>query len=249
MIVIDVKGDIVSDDVGGFYSFFGVGGYTCPSIVSEALSADDSDKEVVVNIASNGGDVFAASEIYTMLKSAQKNITVNIQGLAASAASVIAMAGDQINISPTAQIMIHKAMVDSGGNADDLTHDALVLIGIDESIASTYEARTGISHDDILQMMASETWLTAKDAVDKGFADEIMFQDDAVPVFSNSLSSIPGKEAVNKFMNLLKDHEQLKNIQEKSVHKLDKLNEIQDQEKSNKASLRERKLAILLNKN
>ena len=159
--------------------------------VNEVLNFDDPDNDVEVNIASNGGDVFAASEIYTLLKGYQGQVVVNIQGLAASAASVIAMAGIQVNISPTAQIMIHKAWSQNVGNADDLTHEADILNGIDKSIAAAYQAKTGMNEEDVLDLMGNETWLTAQQAVDKGFADEIMFVDDKKPQPVNAISHIP----------------------------------------------------------
>lgn len=104
MTVIEVKADIVDNDTGKFYDWIGWDA-VYPGKVSNLLDGAD---EVEVNINSNGGDVFAASEIYTLLSQHSGMVTVNIQGLAASAASVIAMAGDVVHISPTAQIMIHK---------------------------------------------------------------------------------------------------------------------------------------------
>ncbi|ARW13423.1 Endopeptidase Clp [Lactiplantibacillus plantarum subsp. plantarum] len=170
-----IKGDIVDDQTAGFYQFFGMPAVS-PSGVADILNDDDDDGDdeaLEVDIASNGGDVFAASEIYTMLKNYAGNVTVNIQGLAASAASVIAMAGDHVNISPTAQIMIHKAWSQPAGNADDLEHEASILNGIDQSIASAYQAKTGMDQADLLQLMANETWLTASDAVDKGLLTKL----------------------------------------------------------------------------
>ncbi|KRL02517.1 ATP-dependent Clp protease, protease subunit [Liquorilactobacillus capillatus DSM 19910] len=200
-----IKGDVVDDKTAAFYQFFGMPAVS-PSGVADALNSDDPSSDVEVDIASNGGDVFAASEIYTMLKGVQGNVTVNIQGLAASAASVIAMAGDKVNISPTAQIMIHKAWSQQAGNSDDLNHEANVLNGIDQSIASAYEAKTGMKQSDLLQLMSNETWLTAKDAVDKGFADEIMFANENQLQPVNAISHIPSKKAINKFMNLFIKH-------------------------------------------
>lgn len=197
-----IKGDIVDDQTAAFYQFFGMPAVS-PSGVADALNSDDPSSDVEVDIASNGGDVFAASEIYTLLKAYQGNVTVNIQGLAASAASVISMAGDKVNISPTAQIMIHKAWSQPAGNADDLNHEADILNGIDQSIASAYEAKTGMKQSDLLQLMSNETWLTAQDAVDKGFADEIMFTDDKQLQPVNAISHIPPKSAVNKLLNLI----------------------------------------------
>ena len=228
MTKIDIKGDIVDNDTGEFFDYFGMSS-VYPKKVQQAIE-NDEDEEIILDVASNGGDVFSASEIYTMLKSSGKNIVVNIQGLAASAASVISMAGNTVNISPTAQLMIHKASVIGAGNADDFEHEAKVLNGIDESIASAYELKTGMKQEDLLQMMASETWLNAKEAVDKGFADNIMFSnnEDEEIVITNSINHIPSKQAINKFKNLIAK-EQLKN----------------EKDSQPKISLRDHKLAIL----
>lgn len=226
---IDIKGDVVSNDVGEFYEWFGMSS-TYPNKVQRAI-ANDEDDDITLNIASNGGDVFAASEIYTMLKDSKKNIVVNVQGLAASAASVIAMAGNTVRMSPTSQMMIHKALVSTVGNSDDLEHESGVLNSIDESIAAAYELKTGLSQTDILQMMSNETWMNAKVAVDKGFADEIMFNEsDDEPTFENAIHALPSKAAINKFKNLIAK---------------EKLNKQPSQPKN---SLREKKLAILLQK-
>lgn len=227
MTKIDIKGDIVDNDTGEFFDYFGMSS-VYPKKVQQAIE-NDEDNEIILDVASNGGDVFSASEIYTMLKSSGKNIVVNIQGLAASAASVISMAGNTVNISPTAQLMIHKASVVGAGNADDFEHEAKVLNGIDESIASAYELKTGMKQEDLLQMMANETWLNAKEAVDKGFADNIMFSNDEEEiVVTNSISHLPSKQAINKFKNLIAK-EQLKN----------------EKDSQPKISLRDQKLAIL----
>ena len=228
MTKIDIKGDIVDNDTGEFFDYFGMSS-VYPKKVQQAIE-NDEDEEIILDVASNGGDVFSASEIYTMLKSSGKNIVVNIQGLAASAASVVSMAGNTVNISPTAQLMIHKASVIGAGNADDFEHEAKVLNGIDESIASAYELKTGMKQEDLLQMMASETWLNAKEAVDKGFADNIMFSNDENEeiVITNSINHIPSKQAINKFKNLIAK-EQLKNKKDSQL----------------KISLRDQKLAIL----
>lgn len=229
---IPIKGAIVDDDTAMFYDYFGM---TCtsPKKVSAILDEEvaEGDDDIVVDIASNGGDVFVASEIYSMLKNNTANVKVNVTGLAASAASVIAMAGDTVSIAPTAQIMIHKAWTRVDGNADDLNHESGVLSGIDESIASAYELKTGMKQSDILQMMSNETWLTAQDAVDKGFADEIMFvNEDDEPVM-NSMEDIPSKSAINKLMNL--------------ILKVDKQqNKVTSQFENQ--SLKDKKLAILM---
>lgn len=170
MTVIEVKADIVDNDTGKFYDWIGWDA-VYPGKVSNLL---DGAEEVEVNINSNGGDVFAASEIYTLLSQHSGRVTVNIQGLAASAASVIAMAGDVVHISPTAQIMIHKAWTIADGNADDMAHTSEFLDGIDDSIMNAYVTKTGLDKSELSNMMAKETWLTANQAVDYGFADDVM---------------------------------------------------------------------------
>ncbi|MGZ0942275.1 head maturation protease, ClpP-related [Streptococcus thermophilus] len=198
---IDIKGDIVSDDAGSFYEYFGMSSIY-PKLIQDAIE-NDEDEEITLNIASNGGDVFAASEIYTMLKSCGKRIVANIQGLAASAASVISMAADTVRISPTAHIMIHKASTSIVGNSDDMEHQSVVLNSIDESIALAYEMKTGLKQPELLDLMAKETWLNAKTAVDKGFADEIMFSDDEEVMVTNATHQLPSKSAINKFKNMI----------------------------------------------
>lgn len=197
---IDIKGYIVSNDDREFYDFYGMTS-TYPKMVQDAI-ANDEDEEITLNIASNGGDVFAASEIYTMLRDSGKRIVVNIQGLAASAASVISMAGNTVRISPTAHIMIHKASSGFVGNSDDMEHQSVVLNSIDESIALAYEMKTGLKQSELLDLMAKETWLNAKTAVDKGFADEIMFFEEQIMV-TNAVHQMPSKSAINKFKNMI----------------------------------------------
>lgn len=232
---IDIKGTVVDDETAAFYSFFGIPSAS-PSAVAQILNDGDDDDDVEVNVASNGGDVFSASEIYTMLRQSKANVTVNIQGLAASAASVIAMAGNKVNISPTAQLMIHQAASYGGGNKDDLAHEINVLDGIDKSIASAYESKTGMPQGDLLNMMAKETWIGAQEAVDKGFADEIMFVDEKKAAFSNATANIVPKSAVNKLLNLLNKSEKTEKLENKAKNS------------QPTSDLKQSKLAILLGK-
>lgn len=232
---IDIKGTVVDDETAAFYSFFGIPSAS-PSAVAQILNDVDDDDDVEVNVASNGGDVFSASEIYTMLRQSKANVTVNIQGLAASAASVIAMAGNKVNISPTAQLMIHQAASYGGGNKDDLAREINVLDGIDKSIASAYESKTGMPQGDLLNMMAQETWIGAQEAVDKGFADEIMFVDEKQAAFSNATANIVPKSAVNKLLNLLNKSEKTAKLENKAKNS------------QPTSDLKQSKLAILLGK-
>jgi conserved hypothetical protein len=109
-------------------------------------------------------------------------------------------------MSPTSQMMIHKASVDPGhSNADDLEHQSAVLNSIDESIALAYEMKTGLKQPELLDLMAKETWLNAKTAVDKGFADEIMFfdNDEEEIMVTNAIHQLPSKSAIAKFKNMI----------------------------------------------
>lgn len=221
---IDIKGDVVDNMTGSFFDYWGMDS-VYPKKIQQAIE-NDGDDEITLDVASDGGDVFAASEIYTMLKASGKHITVNIQGLAASAASVISMAGDTVRISPTAQMMIHKASNGLWGNADDMRSNADTLDSIDSSIVNAYALKTGHKDTDILQLMQNTTWMNAQTAVEKGFADEIMFVDENQPVFTNSLHNLPSKKALNKFLNMVNNK----------------------QPSQPKQSVREQKLAILLGK-
>ena len=121
--------------------------------------------------------MFAAAEIYSMLRDYKGKKTVKIDALAASAASVIAMAGDKVLISPVALMMIHDPMTCAAGNAKDMEKVINTLNEIKESIINAYQAKTGLSRKKIAQLMEDETWLNAKKAVELGFADEILFTD------------------------------------------------------------------------
>ena len=131
--------------------------------------------DIAVWLNSPGGDVFAASQIYTMLKEYDGKVTVKIDGLAASAASVIAMAGDEIVMSPVAMMMIHNPATVIFGEAADLQSGIKMLSEVKESIVNAYEARTGLPRGKISNMMDAETWFSAQKAVELGFADKILY--------------------------------------------------------------------------
>ena len=137
------------------------------------LNADTGDIAVWLN--SPGGDVFAASQIYTLLREYEGKVTVKIDGLAASAASVIAMAGDEIVMSPVAMMMIHNPATAIFGEAADLQIAIKMLSEVKESLVNAYEQRTGLPRGKISAMMDSETWFSAQKAVELGFADTILY--------------------------------------------------------------------------
>ena len=131
--------------------------------------------DITVWINSPGGDVFAASQIYTMLKNHNGKITVKIDGIAASAASVIAMAGDETLIAPTGMLMIHNPSTTAWGDKAELQKAIILLDEIKESIINAYETKTNLSRAKIARMMDEETWLNAKKAESLGFVDGILF--------------------------------------------------------------------------
>ena len=145
-----------------------------PKAFREELEADSGDITVWIN--SPGGNVFAAAEIYTMLRDYQGAVTVKIDAIAASAASVIAMAGNKVLMSPVAMLMIHDPSTIAMGNARDMEKAISTLNEVKESIINAYAFKTGLTHSRIAKLMENETWMNAKKAVELGFADEILFE-------------------------------------------------------------------------
>ena len=144
-----------------------------PKKFKAELLSDSGDISVWLN--SPGGDVFAASQIYTMLKEYAGKVSVRIDGLAASAASVIAMAGDEIIMSPVAMMMIHNPATVIFGEAADLQSGIKMLSEVKESIINAYEQKTNLPRNKISNMMDAETWFSAQKAVELGFVDKILY--------------------------------------------------------------------------
>ena len=215
-MIIEIKGAIISDGEQWIYDLFGMPA-TSPSKVNKALSeAEGQDVDVIIN--SGGGSVFAGSEMYTSLKDYSGYTKGKIVGIAASAASVVSMGVRKLLMSPTAQMMIHNSSMLAGGNKNDLTKDAETLGNIDKSIANSYMLKTRLSQNELLELMNKETWLTAQDAKEKGFIDEIMF-DDGIQ-FNNSITNgvLLPQEVINKIRN------------EKTIpSNIDKLNDLKKQ--------------------
>ena len=148
-----------------------------PGLFREELNAGEGDVTVWIN--SPGGDVFAAAQIYNMLMEYPGNVDVRIDGIAASAASVIAMAGNKVSMSPVAMMMIHNPMTVAMGDKKVMQQAIDMLDEIKESIINAYELKTGQSRTKIAHMMDAETWFNAKKAVELGFADDILYAGDS----------------------------------------------------------------------
>lgn len=145
--------------------------------VTPALFKSDLDAgkgPITVWINSPGGDVWAAAQIYNMLLSYTGKVTVKIDGLAASAASVIAMAGDEVLVSPVSMLMIHNPATAAMGDKDDLAQAISMLDSVKDSILNAYVKKTGLSKNKLSKLMDDETWMDANKAVELGFADRVM---------------------------------------------------------------------------
>ena len=162
----------IYDPIG--YDFWG-DGVTAKRIGGALRSIGDGD--VIVNINSPGGDVFEGLAIYNLLREHKGRVTVNVMGLAASAASVIAMAGDEIRIGRAAFLMVHNAWVMAMGNRNDLREVADWLEPFDGTIADIYASRTGLPLEEIKAQLDAETWIGGREAVDTGWADALLESD------------------------------------------------------------------------
>nr|WP_260288459.1 head maturation protease, ClpP-related [Peribacillus sp. BBB004] len=187
---INVKGPIISSNEQWIYDWFGIEA-TSPKKISDQLSQVKGE-DIDIDINSGGGSVFDASEIYALLKDYQGKKTGKILGLAASAASVIAMAADTLMMAPTAQIMIHNASTRSQGDYRDMDKTSDFLKNVNQTIANAYQIKSGKSHEELLSMMDNETWLTPQQAMEHHLIDEIMFEDQGVQIVaSNDGGMIP----------------------------------------------------------
>ena len=150
-----------------------------PKLFREQLNAGTGD--IVIFINSPGGDCVAASQIYTMLIEYKGNVTVKIDGIAASAASVIAMAGTEVLMAPTSLLMLHNPLTVAIGDSEEMQKAIAMLDEVKESIINAYALKTGLSRLKISNFMDAETWLNAQKAIELGFADGILTRDIGVP--------------------------------------------------------------------
>lgn len=151
-----------------------------PQLFKDELNAGEGD--IVVWINSPGGDCVAAAQIYNMLMDYKGSVTVKIDGIAASAASVIAMAGTKVLVSPVSMMMIHNPAPIAIGDAAEMEKAIAMLSEVKDSIINAYEIKTGLSRARLSHLMDAETWMDANRAVELGFADEIMKRSEALAV-------------------------------------------------------------------
>ena len=167
--VLDIDGEIVAEN--GWFTPDGA------CVAKDFRKALKGYRNVTVHINSPGGDVMAGAEIYSALREHSMNgegsVTVIITALAASAASIIAMAGDRILMHPVAYMMIHNPWTVAMGDAKELRKTAKTLDVISEGLVSAYETRTGKDREELKKLLDAETWMSAATCVEEGFADEI----------------------------------------------------------------------------
>lgn len=162
-----------------------------PAMFKEELFAGSGPITVWIN--SPGGDCIAASQIYTMLMDYKGDVTVKIDGIAVSAASVIAMAGTEVRMAPTALMMIHNPATIAMGDHEDMKKAISMLDEVKESIINAYEIKTGLSRDKLSKLMDAETWMNANKAVELGFADGVLEDEKTVaeiPAYAFSRKSV-----------------------------------------------------------
>ncbi|MBN1079219.1 head maturation protease, ClpP-related [Clostridium botulinum] len=194
MTYVDVKGEVVPSGTEWIYSWYGIQAVS-PSIIQKALN-NANGQPITVRINSGGGDVFAGCEIYNMLKNHNGDVSIEIHGLCASIASVIAMAG-KCKMSPLAEIMIHNVSTKAQGDYRDMEHTAEVLKKANKTISNAYTLKTGMEEKEVKKLMDNETWLTADEALEKGLIDEIMYTNEKVD--SNMINLL--KNSASKMCN------------------------------------------------
>lgn len=229
-----MKGEVIPNDYSDVYDWLNYQ-YFSPQSISDALT-EANGEDITLEINSPGGYIDAGSEIYTELMEYPGTVNAKIVGYACSAASWIALAADHVVMSPTAQMMIHRASGGAIGNSSDMKSEYNALNQMDKSFVDLYAKRTGKSPEEIYQMMVDTTWMNAKTAVENGFADEVMFENKE-PALVNADGSLSVKpEMINKIKNLL--HRDIKKTNDVSKP-------IENKEKQPKKS-KKNDLALLL---
>ena len=188
-----LNGYVVEDDILWLYQYFGYGAFS-PQTVRDALDSCPEGEELVLEINSPGGSVFAGFEMYSVLRAADRPTVAEVQSLAASAASTLMLGCDRVLLSPVAQVMIHLPAMVTDGDAGDHRDSIRVLESITESILNAYELRCRgrSSRDELARMMQRTTWMSAQEALDAGLADGVLYADGETPIFPSAIVNAVG---------------------------------------------------------
>ncbi|BDQ55604.1 hypothetical protein EfsSVR2330_31150 [Enterococcus faecalis] len=193
-----------------------------PQLFKEELNQGNGNITVWIN--SPGGDCVAAAQIYNMLIDYKGDVTVKIDGIAASAASVIAMAGTKVLMSPVSMLMIHNPMTIAFGNKGEMEKAISMLDEVKESIINAYEIKTGMSRAKLSHLMDSETWMDAHKAVELGFADDILKRSETIDMEVPQVSMMYSKaQVVNSLMDKLATKCKIENKETNTGVKADEL--------------------------
>jgi ATP-dependent Clp protease protease subunit len=182
-----IEGDIIPSETAWLYEWFG-DPHAAPNKFRDELKKYDG-KNITVWINSNGGNIIAGCAIYNAIKEHNGKKTVKIDGIAASIASVIAMSGDEILMSPASLLMLHNPWVEAAGDVYELEKKIKALNSCKEIIINAYEKKTKLSRDKLSAMMDEESWLEPKQAIDYGFADGMLYEDEELRDFKNIINS------------------------------------------------------------
>ena len=196
---INIKGAIISNDEQWIYDMFEIDA-TAPRMIEEQLE-EANGEDIILSINSGGGSVFDASEIYTAIKNYPGKTEAQVVGLAASAASFIALAADKTVISPTGQMMIHNAAMVTMGDHNDMNHAANMLQGINKTIANAYKMKCGMEEEELLALMDKETWITPQMALEYKLVDEIMFENQGIKVAAAAVSNVIPQQVIDSIRN------------------------------------------------
>lgn len=188
-----------------------------PQLFKEELNGGSGNITVWIN--SPGGDCIAAAQIYNMLMEYKGDVTVKIDGIAASAASVIAMAGTKVMMSPVSMLMIHNPMTIAFGNKGEMEKAISMLDEVKESIINAYEIKTGLSRTKLSHLMDQETWMDANKAVELGFADDILKRSETTDIEVPQVSMMYSKaQVVNSLMDKIASKCKIENKETDNTH-------------------------------
>ena len=199
MALIKLKGTIVPNDDKLIYDWCGIEA-TCPNDIEQGLR-DAAGEDVTIEISSGGGDVFSGSEMSYQLKKYEGNVTAEISGFCASAATIVACGADKAIAHPSALYMIHNVSCTASGDTNAFKKQAETLATCNRAIAEIYESKTGKSSEELLKLMNKETWMTASEAKENGFIDEIVGESTQPVAFTNGIAKILPEEAKARIKN------------------------------------------------
>lgn len=207
MVDIYVNGTIVSSDDAWIYDYFEIEN-TSPQKIRKALE-EAKGEDITVKVNSGGGDVFAGNEIYYLIANYKGRTTVDITGFAASAATIICCAGQNVRATPGMQYMIHNVSCSAYGDYNEMDHTSEILQNANRSISNIYRLKTGMSEEDLLELMNHETWMDATRAKELGFVDEIigdngLFSSRPITIH-NGVAKILSDEVKNKIRASIKN--------------------------------------------